>query len=217
MPSETCREQSVHARPILLTHSLREPATPEKCAHIDPVRPTLQVQCQFGRGKPPSLQDVTTLCKRGLRTVVIDGELFAPPLDYPSVTWLAFLRDLASCGVEVLWTCAEDSVVPEAVFRHLPPPQGRSRDFRFGTFYWRFGPDFVTIRDSRDEGVRLFILDDTDSRETFLRSVDGVERKSVAKEAAERLLKEGLIAELGDWLLALPYRMRHWPVPFRAV
>ena len=217
MPSETMRTiPTAEARPLMFRGALTGAAVAGD-GPKDLVDPTLSIPGSRGPGEPPPVEEIVGLCKRGLQKVVIEGDLFAPPVDRKASIWLAFLRDLTACGVDLHWRRAADCPIPDHVFRHLPPPVGVNSEFRFGSLYWRLGPEFVTVKDSRGESVRLFILDDAESSDAFLRSVKGVDRADLPQEQRDLLLQEGLVADLGGWLLALPYRMRHWPVPFRAI
>ena len=206
-------EQAGSIAPTFDAHPLNERASGQPPGELQPMLSLDSVQ------PPESLasQDVIALlCKAGLRRVHVRPPLFGEPADRRTAIWFRILRDLGSCAVEVEWQRSPRCAIPVDALRHLPAAQGEDR-VAFGSLYWRLGPGFVTIRDARGSGVRLFVLDDPESRDTFLASVGGVRCEDVPEEASRSLQEEGLVVDIGGTLVALPYRMRHWPVPFRAI
>jgi hypothetical protein len=83
--------------------------------------------------------------------------------------------------------------------------------------YHRRGPDFITVMDRRERPASVrFTLDHpvlyatfaTAQEPTDLGELDAVQREAVDLLATERL---ALIAD--GWAVALPPRLRRWPVP----
>ncbi|MFY0580666.1 DUF5825 family protein [Cystobacter fuscus] len=93
----------------------------------------------------------------------------------------------------------------------------------YGRCYWRSGPGFVLVRDCRvGRDAARFTIDDPATLRTFLalgipRRVSEVRTDAAAEDALVRLLEERLVLQLGEWLVALPYRLRRWPVPAMAI
>lgn len=170
------------------------------------------------------LEAVSEHCKRGLRSVRLVGSvcLCADLLAHDAeiaLKWLALLKDLASCHVPVSWTCTDIDTRLAARLRHLPPPSVDSRplwDFRFGAYYWRSGPAFVSVRDSRAEGVSIAHLDGPEFH-AFLRCERGVRDTEIYRDDLQNLVDADIVLHRWGFALVLPYRMKHWPVPFRAV
>jgi hypothetical protein len=187
------------------------------------VPPLLEIDAEAPPASLLSQASIASHCTRGLRKVVVHRTLFGPAPGDAAAAWFRVLRDLASCAVQVDWRCSLDCVIALEALSHLPPPAtgsphpGGEKTARFGSFYWRSGPGFVSVRDSRRSGVRLFVLDDPASRDTFVKAVDSVAADSIDACTRQPLEDEGLVINIGGWLTAVPYRMRHWPVPFRAI
>jgi hypothetical protein len=152
---------------------------------------------------------------------------------------LRFLREATSHAVRLRWTLVGQPSFPLDTHVHLVPPSGGgdapSRayaarwgvGYRYGSFYYRRGPGLVVVKDVRPgvEPTRLVI---TDGFDAFLRLAGdpaaagdagpstGSEPAADA-EAAAVAVEAGLACAAGAELLILPYRMRHWPVPYTAV
>lgn len=141
------------------------------------------------------------------------------------VRFVRLLRESMTAGLRVDWTTA---TVPfdEADLYHLQPPRqgpaGQWRDeFRYGRCYYRRGPGFVLLKDTRDTatGAR-FRLDQPEAVAAFWELTDAVHEPSAsagARELAGVLAAERLIFRRGSWLTLLPFRIRIWPVPFDLV
>ncbi|WP_203643694.1 DUF5825 family protein [Streptomyces sp. SID14478] len=118
---------------------------------------------------------------------------------------------------------------PDALraLRHLPPPAPHADepaewtswrdDHAVGMLYQRRGPGFVTVMDRRERPRSArFTLDHPDLLAAFdalqeatpLDALDAVHREGAALLAGERL---ALIVD--GWAVALPARLRRWPVP----
>ncbi len=151
-----------------------------------------------------------------------------------TVEFIHFLRDAMSFGLKVHWHCHNDLGIDVRLLTHLPPPVANESadsslrqwqdEHSFGRFYWRRGPEFVLVKDTRPivKGAR-YILDDSRSVVAFSRLQDPTELNLLAVESDEigaavhLLIDEGIAIQVGGWAVALPYRMRNWPVPYTAV
>ncbi|MFD6417894.1 DUF5825 family protein [Streptomyces sp. NPDC060194] len=116
------------------------------------------------------------------------------------------------------------------LLHHLQPPEERPDEaaevarwrashaqFPHGMLYHRRGPGFVTVMDRRTRPASArFTLDHPDLLAAFdivqtptpLDALTEVHQEAVALLAAERL---ALVVD--GWTVALPPRMRRWPVP----
>lgn len=152
--------------------------------------------------------------------------------DHAIVRMLALIRECSSIGVRVAWSLVLDARRLDALSRldHLPAPAAirvpderaeSADDWRsagkFGLFYFRKGPGFVSVVDQRPESGRRIILDDPVLMEVFLDALDGCAWPEAARTphhaAASRALEEqGLIMRVGDHCVTLPVHMRTWPL-----
>ncbi|MFG2777294.1 DUF5825 family protein [Streptomyces prunicolor] len=113
------------------------------------------------------------------------------------------------------------------ILRHLPPPAehpgetSQLTDWRagyaYGMCYHRRGPDFVSVTDRRHRPASArFALDHPDLIAAFdtLQAATLVDAlSSVHREALDLLAAERLALVTGGWAVALPPRLRRWPVP----
>lgn len=139
-----------------------------------------------------------------------------------------FLRECQSHALDTHWrTADEEAAYDIRVLRHLPPPverpgeAGELRDWRdgyaYGMLYHRRGPDFVSVMDRRNRPASArFTLDHPDLLAAFdtLRAATPVDALSpVHREALDLLAAERLALVTDGWAVALPPRLRRWPVP----
>ncbi|ESZ99758.1 hypothetical protein CcI6DRAFT_04835 [Frankia sp. CcI6] len=87
----------------------------------------------------------------------------------------------------------------------------------FGLFYFRKGPDFVSVVDQRSEATNRFIVDDAVLIDVLRQGMSGcawadVTRTPQYAAAARDLVGKGLILRVGDYCVTLPVHMRRWPV-----
>lgn len=140
------------------------------------------------------------------------------------------LREATSHTVRLNWTLAGVPLVPLETHVHLIRPSGGvdpassayalswAAGYRYGTFYYRLGPGFITIKDVRPgrDANRMTI---SDGSEHLLAMIDA-ETVDDLSPAARAVLGDvedaGLVLRHDTHLLVLPYRMRHWPVPYIA-
>ncbi|MFJ9179009.1 DUF5825 family protein [Streptomyces sp. NPDC102360] len=110
---------------------------------------------------------------------------------------------------------------------HLPPPAQQAdepgelatwrAEHTYGMLYHRRGPGFVTVMDRRERPASArFTLDHPDLLTAFDTLSDATPLDTLApahQEAARHLAEEGLALIVDGWAVALPPRMRRWPVP----
>lgn len=182
-------------------------------------------------------------------TIVVHDDVELGTHALATMTFLAFLRSALTQDVKVHWTAQitannsnssnGSSTKPAALntapldtgpLHHLPPPttiaglppehlQAWRSTFRYGLCYFRRGPDFILIKDTRVADVHLTI-DHPDLMATFLAACTPLRDDAltaIQREAIDILAAEQLVYRLDGLLLTLPTRMRRWPVPFSAV
>jgi hypothetical protein len=148
------------------------------------------------------------------------------------VRFLCLLREAMSVMLRVDWTARSPGTMDPSLVCHLPPPrtgpatgEDGLRDwrdrYRFGLCYYRIGPGFVVIKDTRNQeaGVR-FRLDDPPAVAAFAELEQAVHLPSAGaetRELFELLAGERLAVRNDAWATVLPFRMRRWPVPWDAV
>ncbi|MFG3014386.1 DUF5825 family protein [Streptomyces cinerochromogenes] len=142
-----------------------------------------------------------------------------------------FLRECQGHGLSVRWRAAGTPSYDPAVLRHLPPPEelpadpdalaAWRADHTHGVLYHRRGPDFVTVLDRRRRGTAVRLtLDHPGLLGTFVRLLDPTPVAAldpVGREALALLTAERLVLACGGWAVALPPRIRRWPVPCTAI
>ncbi|MEV7230343.1 DUF5825 family protein [Polymorphospora sp. NPDC051019] len=143
---------------------------------------------------------------------------------------LRLLRTLTSHAVRLRWTISGRPAFPLETYAHFVAPSDGvgldgmnhavewARDYRYGTYYYRRGPGIVTVKDVRpgQPGARMVIEEGADRFERLAESPDGVPGPGDDELVADAV-EAGLAVEAGGRALVLPYRMRHWPVPYLAV
>jgi len=169
--------------------------------------------------------DLVGLAAAGHEWLVLPQPVPLGEDDEYDVRFVRLLREAISAGLRVDWT-AEAVPFDEADVQHLPPPrQGpapRWREgFRYGQCYYRRGPGFVLLKDTRDlaTGAR-FRLDEPPVVAAFWELTGAVhvpDASDGALELAGLLEPERMVLRRGDWLTLLPFRIRRWPVPFDLV
>lgn len=149
-----------------------------------------------------------------------------------------FLRDCQSQALTVRWVPDVDSLpFDTGLLHHLPPPaprpsspggSGRSDEaavwrsrYAYGLLYHRRGPDFVTVMDRRDPSASArFTIDQPSLLDAFLtvQEPTALDELDATRRAAVSLLAdERLVLVTQGWVVALPPRLRHWPVPCTSV
>jgi hypothetical protein len=139
------------------------------------------------------------------------------------------LRELTSRVGAVRWTLSGEPAAGLLPVCHLvPPSSGQSEKsarfakewrsaFRYGSFYYRLGPDFVRITDTRDDASSArYSIAGSDSAVFQQLAETGVCRLAdVPFKVRQALADNGLCLCSQTWLVVLPYRMRIWPVACR--
>ncbi|WP_418959694.1 DUF5825 family protein [Streptomyces tritici] len=136
------------------------------------------------------------------------------------------LRDCQSEARTLRW--APDTGAPPfdtALLHHLPPPETGAPAWReryaYGLLYHRRGPDFVTVMDRRDPAASArFTLDAPRLVAAFLAVQEPAELAALdaaARAAVAVLAEERLVLVTDGWAVALPPRLRRWPVPCTSV
>ncbi|MGY0024568.1 DUF5825 family protein [Streptomyces sp. cg35] len=144
-----------------------------------------------------------------------------------------FLRTCLSHGLRVTY----DAVRPAGgagpytydvrILRHLPPPAEHPEEsaeltewragHAYGMLYHRRGPDFITVMDRRERPASArFTLDHPDLLAAFDALHEATPLDALApvhQEAAGLLADERLALVVDGWAVALPPRLRRWPVP----
>ncbi|GAA2291354.1 DUF5825 family protein [Streptomyces kunmingensis] len=144
-----------------------------------------------------------------------------------------FLRECLSHGLRVTYDAARPVLPPEPdtynlrTLRHLPPPAEHPEEpaeltswrtgHAYGMLYHRRGPGFITVMDRRERPASArFTLDHPD----LLGAFDALHEATplaaltpVHQEAAGLLADERLALVVDGWAVALPPRLRRWPVP----
>jgi hypothetical protein len=181
-------------------------------------------------------QDYSATVEGNAIVVHEDVELGADAL--ATMTFLAFLRAALTENVEVRWNARisgnGSGMLDTTPLHHLwppttiavgglpPEPAGAWRAaFKYGLCYYRRGPGFILIKDTRIADCRVHLtVDHPDLMATFLAGCTLLRDSaltSTQREAVDVLAGENLVYRVADLLLTLPIRMRRWPVPFSAV
>jgi hypothetical protein len=156
--------------------------------------------------------------------------VLGPSTPERTVEFVAWLRDMQSDTVQVTWQATVEAGLDTTLLHHLTPPADRGTDdavrrwreaFRPALCYYRFGPGFVQVKDTRrTEEAARFLLDDPVSVAAFTRCLRPTRLTDLSRDertAAEILAAERLLLCQGEWVTVLPSRMRLWPVPSHLV
>lgn len=185
------------------------------------------------RDTPLSGNQIESYCRRGYLSARMSGRALDAPLNSADaerfLKWLACLREMTACGVPVSWQAGPELATYWELLAHIAPPETENvpafeawrRAHRYGICYWRAGPRFSAIVDRRKEKeAHHYILDTAEYLDVFTTATTVVAREAllvIDSDALNTLEQEGLILSLKGWSLTLPFRMRHWPVPFSAI
>lgn len=191
------------------------------------------IELDIGRDEPLPRATIEALCRAGHAYARIEGTMPPPPASSDEARrflgWLETIRDMTACAVPVEWTAEPEMAALAPLLFHLVPPANTGppeverwrKAHRYGTCFWRGGPGFITITDRRDEAdAHQYVLDSPEFVEVFSAAETLTPRDRLAAiggEALEELEASRLILTIEGWSLALPFRMRHWPVPFTAI
>lgn len=173
---------------------------------------------------------IASLVARKAWNVAVRPEMHLGRAPLGTARFVALLRAALSDGVRLDWRgCTTPGLSPGLC--HLTPPSSvcsHNEDgqletwiaaHRYGMFFWRQGPGFVVIKDQRPEGAPArFVIGDQPFLDVFHRALVPTAREELAvapaaEAALTRLVSEGIVLETGPLVIALPYRMRRWPIP----
>lgn len=125
------------------------------------------------------------------------------------------------------WTGPIPADLDTDLLHHLPPPPvGMTADtrverwraaFRPGLCFYRRGPGFILVKDTRIPGRGARIRIDQEPLINALLLCEEPVRldaqDGIVRAALEFLLSESLLLRFGDFITTAPYRMRRWPIP----
>lgn len=140
---------------------------------------------------------------------------------------VVLLRELQSVGLIVHWAGGAAGVASEDL-AHLSPPEAEDNDLsvwrarhRYGLFYYRSGPNFVSIVDRRRSAdANRYVIYDPDLLAVFhagLAEDARIGSQNLNEDAVQTMREERIVIPFGGGLVTLPCRMRRWPVPFDAI
>jgi hypothetical protein len=163
----------------------------------------------------------------------MDDELTLPFGRSPTedLDLLRRLRDATSHTVRLRWILGGLPALPLRSCVHLVPPRCGvddatdeharrwQADYRYGSYFYREGPGFVMVKDVRPgaEPRRLTIDEGADHFLAMTRATTVADLDAAAIDQLDLAEEAELLVRHGDRLLTLPYRLRHWPVPYVAI
>ncbi len=196
-----------------------------------------EVRLYLADGAPrrwPGDEEIAALVAGGVASIEVDGEVALGLEDAAgSLEFLRFLRDSLSHGISVRWNGQIAAGLPVRSLSHLTPPTGGAtlafnpavaawrRRYTYGRCYWRSGPGFAQVSDSRGGRTDAsWMLSDPPTLDLFLRlmqpaAIDDCGERETVDRALAILCEREVVVRIGDCLLSLPYRLRHWPVMYR--
>jgi hypothetical protein len=144
-----------------------------------------------------------------------------------NLRWLQLMREAARRGIHVRWNLTAFDGDPATLFHISAPSEtelsaeiaGTWRSqFVFGRLYWRFGGDFLMVKDRRrsDNEKVVIVLEDPWQIDHFRKWGEVGDLRGLTQEAKDfldELLELDLALRCGDFFIMLPYRMTFWPVP----
>lgn len=178
----------------------------------------------------PSEEEIARLIKVSVSEVYIKHPITISQQDAQrSLEFIRFLRDAISYGLQIEWKSIFKKSANIRYFIHLPPPSSGiksrvwNREYSYGKMFWRKGPGFILIKDMRSVSKQTrYIFDDMASLEAFQNiqtpiHLSEMQYSSKIKDAIHEFISEGIALQIGEYILALPYRMRNWPIPYTAI
>lgn len=171
------------------------------------------------------------LAATGHELLIVDGPVPAGQNLDEDLRLLRFLREATCHTLRLEWTLGGRPLVELRDLIHLVPPTDGVADaadfvtdwragYRYGLYYYRQGPGFVTVKDVRPGGEAVHLTIDGDSAAQFRTLATATTVADLDADSATALadvVDYGLALRGQDALLMLPYRLRRWPVPYSAV
>jgi Family of unknown function (DUF5825) len=137
-----------------------------------------------------------------------------------TLAFVRLLREAAGHAMKVRWHGLVDlDAHARTLLGHLPPPEGDtawSAGYRHGLCHYRRGPDFLLVTDRRFGEPATTLLLAGVEQAAFERYAT-VTAAAPGDEVFGRFVASGLLLALDGYALALPYRLRRWPIPCTAV
>ncbi|WP_373278592.1 DUF5825 family protein [Alicyclobacillus shizuokensis] len=182
--------------------------------------------CTFDPDQLPTLASLEELLKKGLESIELDLSFNRrDPLG--TLNTIRFLRDAMSLGIRISWYLITDGALDLQAIYHIQPPRSINggkqeiqewrRMYHYGAFYWRKGPGFVLVKDTRNpDASAQFVIDERELLDAFELCLVPVKTGLVTKRITD-LVNEGIILEFCGHYLTLPYRVLSWPVPYDSI
>lgn len=180
---------------------------------------------------PPDSQ-IEQLVEAGVRVIEVEGAvILGGETPGRTVRFIRFLRDATSRLVVVRWAGGVELAPDDLKLSHLGPPENLPAQphlldqwrsgHRYAAFYWRQGPGFVLVKDTRPgRPVARYLIEGQLDMQAF-HALHGARRRSTVpselRDSVDALVAAGLAVQAGDWITLLPTRIRLWPVPFTAI
>ncbi|MGW7531792.1 DUF5825 family protein [Amycolatopsis sp. NPDC054798] len=143
-----------------------------------------------------------------------------------------FLREATSHTLRIGWVLGGRPLLELRNLSQLVPPvSGVDSEtnayaaswrtaFRYGTYFYRNGPEFVLVKDVRPDGPAAHLTITGASSAHFAALAESsrlAELDSEEMSALDDAVQFGLAVRGEQRFVTLPFRMRHWPVPFLSV
>ncbi|MFD9623907.1 DUF5825 family protein [Streptomyces virginiae] len=146
---------------------------------------------------------------------------------HTDILLIYLLRECATAGISVHWAVDVAPKWDTRLMHHLPPPQrGAKTDpkieswidsYRHTSFFYRRGPGFYLINDSRyskyAKRYRLRLDGQSDRFEQIQEVCNISSSNQEIHELISKIEPIGVVFRLSDWVISLPHRMLKWPVP----
>ncbi|GAA2441379.1 hypothetical protein GCM10010191_66980 [Actinomadura vinacea] len=145
---------------------------------------------------------------------------------------VALLRDLAPTGQRIEWRGRVTGPIDLSLLHHLPPPTELddgtddacdakdtwARSHGFGSFYYRMGPGFLQVKDTRNpDSPSQTVLENPELIDVFTTCLTPTAVRHLEAPALRDLLRRRLLLLAGDLAVTLPCRLTRWPIPFFAI
>jgi Family of unknown function (DUF5825) len=171
----------------------------------------------------PDVAELNRWVRHGHRTVEISKPVVVGETrPYEAANFLRFLRDAAGAGMGVGWRGNIELNAPANSFDHLatagnPLIVGEAAVGQ--VYHWRQGLDFIQVTDRRGNGgERVMTFGNESLLQVFARIQRPLNTSSdsltpLDQRAVNFLCEHGIGLRIGPLVLALPCRVRRWPMP----